>query len=131
MAFTTGEWQSWFCMFLRLTLPSMCALSANNRRCPCRGQFSQLVTKEPASLPTDVLKEIDSITIADLQAWTKNLWSKGFGQALIQGNIDKQGALNMAKSVEDAFKLAQLPEQFCLLSARGLAASCSVRSPIL
>ena len=51
-----------------------------------------------------VLKEIDSITIADLQAGTKNLWSKGFGQALIQGN---------------------------LLSARGLAASCSVRSPIL
>ena len=74
------------------------------------GQFSQLVTKEPAYLPTDVLKEIDSITIADLQAWTKNLWSKGFGQALIQGNIDKQGALKMAKSVEDAFKLSPLPE---------------------
>ena len=36
MAFTTGEWQSWFCMFLGLPLPSMCAQSANNRRCPCR-----------------------------------------------------------------------------------------------
>ena len=39
MAFTTGEWQSWFCMFLGLPLPSMCAQSANNRRCPCRRTY--------------------------------------------------------------------------------------------
>ena len=36
MAFTVGEWQSWFCIFLGLPLPSMCSLSATNRRCPCR-----------------------------------------------------------------------------------------------
>ena len=39
MAFTTGEWQSWFCMYLGLPLPSMCALSTNNRRCPCRRTY--------------------------------------------------------------------------------------------
>ena len=39
MAFTTGEWQSWFCMYLGLPLPSMCALGANNRRCPCQRPY--------------------------------------------------------------------------------------------
>ena len=39
MAFTTGEWESWFCMFLGLPLPSMCALTANNRRCPCQRPY--------------------------------------------------------------------------------------------
>ena len=35
MAFTEGEWQNWFCSFLGVPLPSMLALIANNRKCPC------------------------------------------------------------------------------------------------
>ena len=35
MAFTEGEWQNWFCSFLGVPLPSMLALIANNRTCPC------------------------------------------------------------------------------------------------
>ena len=34
-AFTEGEWQNWFCSFLGVPLPSMLALIANNRKCPC------------------------------------------------------------------------------------------------
>ena len=45
MAFTEGEWQNWFCSWLQnqqnwfcllgVPLPSMLALIANNRKCPC------------------------------------------------------------------------------------------------
>ena len=34
-AFTEGEWQNWFCSFLGVPLPSMMALIADNRKCPC------------------------------------------------------------------------------------------------
>ena len=74
------------------------------------GRFSQLITMAPGYLPTDVLKEMDSITLADLQQFTKGLWSKAFGQALIQGNFKQEEALQIAKSVEKAFNLQPLPE---------------------
>jgi insulysin len=75
------------------------------------GRFSQLCTMQPAYLPTDVLKELESVTLADLQTWTKSLWSKGYGQALLQGNINEQDALDMAKAVEEALALKPLPEE--------------------
>jgi len=74
------------------------------------GQYSKLCTMSPAYLPTDVLKEMDSITLAELQQWTTKLWSKGFGQALIQGNIKEKQALSIAKTVASAFNLQPLPE---------------------
>jgi len=74
------------------------------------GRFSQLCTQEPAYLPTDVLKEMDAISLADLQAFTKGLWSKAFGQALIQGNFKTEEAVEIAKTVETAFGLQALPE---------------------
>ena len=39
MAFMVGEWQCWFCQFLGLPLPSMLALSTNNRKCPCHRPY--------------------------------------------------------------------------------------------
>ena len=39
MAFTFGEWQSWVCQFLGVPLPSMLALCANNRKCPCHRPY--------------------------------------------------------------------------------------------
>ncbi len=56
------------------------------------GSFSRLVTSLPAYLPPDVLKEVDSITMRDLQRFTQKLWSRGFGQALVQGNIKQEQA---------------------------------------
>ena len=74
------------------------------------GRYSQLVTTEPAYLPPDVLKEMEAITLADLQQWTKKLWSKGYGQALIQGNVKEDEALKIQESVEKAFNFQALPE---------------------
>ena len=39
MAFTVGEWQSWFCQFLGVPLASMLELSANNRKCACQRTY--------------------------------------------------------------------------------------------
>jgi len=75
------------------------------------GSYSRLVTMEPAYLPTDVLSELQTITLAQLQQWTKQLFSKGYGQALIQGNIKEDEALAIQKSVEDAFGFQALPEE--------------------
>jgi len=74
------------------------------------GRYSQLCTMEPAYLPTDVLKELDSLTLADLQQWTKTLWRRGFGQALIQGNVKNEQAMSIAKTVAGVFNLKPLPE---------------------
>lgn len=56
------------------------------------GSFSRLVTSQPAYLPPDVLKEVDSITMRDLQRFTQKLWNRGFGQALVQGNLKQEQA---------------------------------------
>jgi len=74
------------------------------------GRFSQLVTVAPAYLPTDVLKELEALTLADLKSFTQSLWDKGYGQALIQGNIKTETARDIAKSVEAALRLKPLPE---------------------
>ena len=64
----------------------------------------------PSSLPTDTLAALDSITLPELQRWVKGLWKNGYGQALIQGNIDEEQALRCALEVAEAFSLQPLDQ---------------------
>jgi len=72
--------------------------------------YARQCEMKPASLPTDSFDDIDNISLAELQAWVKGLWTKGFGQALIQGNFREEEALACAQKVVDAFALQPLAE---------------------
>jgi len=72
--------------------------------------YAQQVTMLPSVLPLEVLEEVESITLAELQDWVKSLWKHGFGQALLQGNLNENQALESARKVAAAFALKVLPE---------------------
>jgi insulysin len=70
--------------------------------------YAQECTMLPGYLPTDALGELASITIAELQGFVRGLWKHGYGQALIQGNIAPEMALQSALEVAAAFDLKPL-----------------------
>lgn len=51
-----------------------------------------------------------SLLLPDLISYAKELWSRGKGEALIQGNFDESEALAMVKSIGDALPFKPIPE---------------------
>ena len=62
----------------------------------------------PGYLPTDLIAELDSITMVELQGFIRGLWKRGYGQALLQGNILPSRALASAREVAAAFDVLPL-----------------------
>eukprot|EP00960_Hanusia_phi_P037170 752775-Hanusia_phi.AAC.5 len=74
-------------------------------------EFSRLCMELPAYLPTDVEKELDAISLRELQEWTKKLWEQGYSQLLIQGNMKEEEARAVAKRMREIFSFREIPQE--------------------
>jgi len=81
--------------------------------------FSKLlVTPEPFTFPVDGVREaLRTITMQDLKEYSKKLWRRGRGEALIQGNLLQKEALEVVQEIDKALNFeaadeAEAPKRF-------------------
>jgi insulysin len=52
----------------------------------------------------------EKISLADLAEYVKTLWSSGKGEALVQGNFDREEALDLVKTIDSVLPFRPIPE---------------------
>jgi insulysin len=67
---------------------------------PTRFQFSN----------SDLREQTRPLLLPDLVAYAKEFWSRGRGEALIQGNYNEREALDMVKLIGDALPFKAIPD---------------------
>ena len=74
--------------------------------------YSQLLLQPTRfQFPNNELRDqTRNLLLPDLISYAKELWSRGKGEALIQGNFDESEALAMVKSIGDALPFKSIPE---------------------
>jgi len=70
--------------------------------------YNAFYTSFPAFLPSDVLRELETVTVRDVELFSESVWSSGFGEVLVQGNVLEEEARAMVKSVELALNFTEL-----------------------
>lgn len=62
--------------------------------------FSRVYTDAPSYTPLEVLEELKTITLPELQDFVKQVFRRMYGEALVQGNINKKQALAMVEAMD-------------------------------
>ena len=70
--------------------------------------FASLYTSKPAFLPADVLRELETVTLGDVQAFGDELWASAFGEVLVQGNMLEEDARGIVDSMDQALNFTEL-----------------------
>uniref|UniRef100_A0A6T8KCF8 Peptidase M16 N-terminal domain-containing protein n=1 Tax=Hemiselmis andersenii TaxID=464988 RepID=A0A6T8KCF8_HEMAN len=73
--------------------------------------FARTYQISPSYTPLEVLDELQSISLGDLQKFAKSVWKKAYVESLIQGNVEKSTALSMVRAVNDEIPFAELPQK--------------------
>jgi insulysin len=74
--------------------------------------YSQLTLQPPKFqfVNSEMRDQTRSLLLPDLLAYASDLWSRGKGEALIQGNFDEKQALSLVKTIGDALPFKALPD---------------------